>query len=362
MSRLLLVGAGHAHLGVLESFAQAPVPGLEICLVTPYPRQIYSGMLPGWIAGHYDLAQCAIDVVPLARRAQARCVFDRVVGLNLSKRQALTAHGKTLDFDWVCIDTGAVANDTLRTKPYSGMAIRPIEDFVGAWPQQALTMQSAVVTVVGGGAAGVELVLAMAWRFGPASSVKLRLVTGRRGALPLWSASMRRRVYRHLRRAQVDIVEADVAAIEDRSIMLDGDQVLHSDWTLLATGAAAAAWPAQSGLATDLQGFILTLSTLQSSSHPFVFAAGDCASMRLHPRARSGVYAVRAAPMLAHNFRCLAAGQPLREFVPQPRALYVLATGPRYAIASWGSLSAEGRWVWRWKNWIDQRFMARFRV
>ena len=57
MKRLVLVGPGHAHLHVLEALARAPLPEVETVLVSLGPRQLYSGMLPGWIAGDYALEQ-----------------------------------------------------------------------------------------------------------------------------------------------------------------------------------------------------------------------------------------------------------------------------------------------------------------
>ncbi len=91
-----------------------------------------------------------------------------------------------------------------------------------------------------------------------------------------------------------------------------------------------------------------------------VFAAGDCASIDAHPRPKSGVYAVRAGKPLAHNLRAALTGRPLAPFVPQPQAMYLLATGTRHGIAAWGGFSAEGAWVWRLKDHIDRRFMARY--
>ena len=99
---------------------------------------------------------------------------------------------------------------------------------------------------------------------------------------------------------------------------------------------------------------------LDCQQHSKCVAAGDCASMDAHPRPKSGVYAVRAGKPLARNLRRALAGAPLVRFVPQPQALYLLATGPRHAIAAWRGFSAEGNWVWHWKDHIDRRFMERY--
>jgi len=71
VKRILLIGAGHAHAVVLRSLAENPLYGARITLVAPYPRQIYSAMLPGVIAGHYAQREAIIDVARLAERAAA---------------------------------------------------------------------------------------------------------------------------------------------------------------------------------------------------------------------------------------------------------------------------------------------------
>jgi NADH dehydrogenase FAD-containing subunit len=131
---------------------------------------------------------------------------------------------------------------------------------------------------------------------------------------------------------------------------------------LLASGPAAPHWLQDSGLARDARGYLLVDPQLRSISHPDVFAAGDCALQAGSPRPRSGVYAVRAGPPLAHNLRASLAGGALLRHRPQRRALYLLSDGSGSAIGTWGPLAFEGRWVWRWKDRIDRGFVARFSV
>jgi selenide, water dikinase len=135
---------------------------------------------------------------------------------------------------------------------------------------------------------------------------------------------------------------------------------VKADAIVWATGASAPLWPGASGLATDARGFILVDDRLQSVSHPGIFAVGDIASVKDDPRPKSGVYAVRAGPVLHENLRNALLDVPLRGWQPQPRALALISTGDRYAVASRGSLALAGAWIWKWKDGIDRKFMRRY--
>jgi selenide,water dikinase len=135
--------------------------------------------------------------------------------------------------------------------------------------------------------------------------------------------------------------------------------------TIACTGSRAAAWLAASGLPSGDRGRVCTEPSLQVVGQPRLFASGDCAVIAADPRPPSGVWAVRAAPVLAANLQRALAGQPLQRWRPQRRALQLLGDGgvsgsPR-AIALWGPLAlGPSRWLWRWKDQIDRRFMTRF--
>ena len=77
MRRLVLLGGGHAHVHVLKAIGDALDPTVSVTLVTPVERQVYSGMLPGFLAGHYALEDCGIDLIPLAARARWWCAPRR---------------------------------------------------------------------------------------------------------------------------------------------------------------------------------------------------------------------------------------------------------------------------------------------
>lgn len=368
MKRLLLAGGGQAHVFVLRALAKQHPGQLEVTLVTPSERLLYSGMLPGWLAGHYRLADLMIPLAPLAQAAGARLLTGCIVALDLARKTATLDTGATIPFDVVSIATGATLDlDAIEGARTHSLPLRPLERFIAGY-EQILQRASAssrplTLTVVGGGAGGVELALAAAFRFNSiASDATVQLVTGGDSILPSHGTRARGLMRRALSNQHVRVIDAKASRIDADTITLDSGASIASDATLLVTGAAADPWFAAAGFATDKRGFIAVGPTLQSTSHHFVFAAGDAAAMMDSPRPKSGVYAVRAGPRLAQNILALLEQRPLTEFAPQKRALYLLATGPKHAVASWGPWAFDGDWVWRWKNRIDRGYIAKFKA
>ena len=227
-----------------------------------------------------------------------------------------------------------------------------------SWRRSACSTWSSI----GGGAAGFELALAVQHRFsrGGEERARVSLVTGGPKPLDGHAPGVIARAARALRQRRITVFEDSCTRIEAGRVHLANGARLACDAPLLATGASAPPWLRESGLQLDDGGFVATGPTLQSLSHPEVFAAGDVASRLDAPHAKSGVYAVRAAPALALNLRRFVAGGALEPHQPPQRTLYLLSCGERRAIASWGQWSAQGRWVWWWKDRIDRGFVAQY--
>lgn len=365
MKRLVLAGAGHAHLHVLRTLGAARWPGVEVVLVTPYPRQIYSGMVPGWIAGHYRLEDCVAPVLPLAAAAGVRVVQDAVCAVDAERGHVTLAKGGRIDFDVLSLDTGAgLAMDEGLSDHPGLLPVRPLESFVTRWERALATLlddAQARVAVIGGGAAGVELALAVAYRLRRETGAAVQRVTLACGGglLPGHAPGVFKRARAALARQGVELVEQRVRA-GTSALETEAGTPLAAAWVIAATGVGPPGWLAQSGLALAPDGFIAVGQEQQSVSHPNVFAAGDVASRIDAPHAKSGVYAVRAGPVLSGNLRRALEWRPIEAYRPQRRSLYLLATGPREAIVSWGPVAASGRLAWRWKDWIDRRFMRQY--
>ena len=367
MKHLLLLGAGHAHVQVLKRCAELVRHGAlppKITLVTPHPRQLYSGMVPGFVAGHYALEQCVIALEPLLAGTPVRWLQHSVSALDTNHNQVTLDDGTVLDFDWLSVNTGAV-QDRQRLEAQMpgvrehGLFVRPIEAFGALWPRVVELGQTRALrlALVGGGAAGIELAMAVRQRL-PGAAVTL--LTGGNALASNYPPALQARVLRALKDRQITVLTDAASGFAAGEVQLASGARLACDVPLIATGAQAPAWLQSSGLALDAQGFISVDACLRSTSHPHVFAAGDVSSRVDRPVARSGVYAVRAGAALTVNLGAALAGQALQPHQPPQHTLNLLSCGNQEAIASWGPLSAQGRWAWWLKDHIDRGFIRRY--
>lgn len=376
IKKLLLLGAGHAHVHVLARLAQHRPADLDVTVLTPYAFQSYSGMVPGFVAGLYSDADCQIPLAPLLKAAGARWITGRCIGIDAQSRQVLMAPASdpapvadNLDYDLLSIDTGAVMDRQRLEAVMPGasehaLMVRPIEIFVRLWPQVMEMAQKKAVSVamIGAGAAGIELVLAAHQRLtslrGPGS--RFTLITGGDDAAANYPPGVRERILRQLKARGITVLREACTGVHADHITLASGATLRCDVPIVAIGTHAPPWLRDSGLALSDSGHVLVNACQQSTSHPEVFAAGDVATRMDHPHPKSGVYAVRAGPALAANLMARHQGTPMKPYQPPRRTLNLLSCGTGHAIASWGPFHAEGAWAWRWKDHIDRAFMARY--
>jgi selenide,water dikinase len=331
-------------------------------------------MLPGTIAGLYDHDAAHIDTGPLSRFAQARLYHSEVVGLDLAGKRVICRDRPPVPYDILSINIGStpsarqipgVEEHAIPVKPIDGF----IDRFEAAHARVLKAQGRARIGVVGGGAGGVELLLSLHRRltrdvakagFDPAG-LAFTLITSSDELLPTFPARMRLRFAALLRERGMRLVtDGRASAVRADAVIVEGNGPIALDEVFWTTRAAPARWLAETGLVLDSEGFIRVTETLQSVSHPDVFAAGDIAAIEGHAPPKSGVYAVRAGPPLARNLRRMLEGRRLRSYKPQREALYLISTGERYALGARNGITFEGPWVWKLKDFIDRRFMAKF--
>lgn len=362
---LVLIGGGHTHAGLLRMLIMRPLAGVRVTVISRDVHTPYSGMLPGLIAGHYTPDDCHIDLRPLCQLAGARLIHADVQGLDLEQRRVLLPGRPSLRYDWLSINTGSRPElASIDGAEQFGIAVKPIDQFLATWAEWEANWTAQSLAIVGGGAASVEVTLALDYRLrqlpGLRECIDLNLVSAESRLLPNHNRWVSSHFHKQLQRRNIRVTLAsNVLGVDAGVLILNDGTRLPSDKVIWAIHAGSQPWYQASGLACDERGFIRVGATLQSSSHPEVFAVGDAASFE--PQlAKSGVYAVRQTHILAENLRRIANGRALKHYRPQRQALSLLIRGDRSAVASRGPLFAAGHWVWRWKDRIDQRFMARF--
>jgi selenide,water dikinase len=374
---LVLVGGGHAHIQVLKRWAMGPVPETRLTVVVDRPVAVYSGMVPGFVAGQYSRDDLEIDVRPLARRAGARCIVARATGLDPAGRRLALEGRPPIAYDTVSFDVGStVAGLDVPGVREHALPTRPIGDFVRRVDEAlALASERSAVRaiVVGAGAGGVEVAFALVARLGRARAggVQVTLLEAGPRALPGYPASAARRVEAAAAARGITVrCNARVECVDPDAVRLAGGEHLPADFVVWVAGAVALPLFTGSGLETDERGFLRVGPTLQCVGHDDVFAAGDCAAWAAEPAlAKAGVYAVRQGPVLADNLIARAGGlmagtrgERLRTYRPQRDFLSLLNLGDGSAVGTkWGA-TVEGRWVFALKDRIDRRFVRRFQV
>jgi selenide,water dikinase len=371
---VVLVGAGHSHVTVLRMFGMKPIPGVRLTLISREVHTPYSGMLPGLIAGHYGFDDAHIDTGPLARFAGARLYQDEAVDLDLAGRYVICRRRPPVPYDLLSLNIGSTPNTAdVPGASEHAIPVKPIDGFLRrfeALRARVLARKGrTAVALVGAGAGGVELLLAVEHRLRQAvaragfdaSGLSFVLVSDVPDILPSFPAAFRARFRAVLAARGIAVITgAPVTRVEAGRLMLAGYGPLAADEILWTTQAAPARWLAKAGLPLDARGFLRVDQTLRVVGRDDVFAAGDTIAFSGRELPKSGVYAVRAGPALAENIRRTLTGRSLRRFRPQREALYLISTGGRHAVGTRNGLVVEGDWVWRWKDWIDRRFMRKF--
>ena len=354
---LVLLGAGHAHAEVLRQAAMRPLPGVRVTLIAREAETPYSGMLPGLVRGEYRHEEAHLDCARLAAAAGARLILAAATGIDPVGRVVRFGVRPDLPFDLLSIDVGGEPQAGT-----GGIPVKPIGRFLARLAELESRIEAGGrIAVVGGGASGAELAIAVAIRLRGRAVVVL--VSAASEVLAGAPGLVRRAVARGLAAAGVAVVSGGRAVRhEGGRLYLDDGREIVADAALWATGVRGPRLLAESGLACDALGCVRVDAMLRSVSHDGVFAAGDCASVEGGGRPKAGVWAVRAGAPLAENLRRAAQGRALQSWRPQRDAVAILGLGAGRAVAWRGRLAVEGVWVAHWKAWIDRRWMAMYQA
>ena len=371
---LVLIGGGHSHVAVLKNFGMKPIPGVRLTLIARDVQTPYSGMLPGYVAGHYSFDEAHIDLRPLSRFASARLYHDTAIRIDTVNKKVICEGRPPVSYDLLSINIGS--RPEINSVPGAAeftTPVKPINRFVDKWHQllERVLQQPGPhrIAVVGSGAAGVEILLAIQFRLQTLlkqnqrqnEQLEFHLISKSAQIMPAFPVGVADRLERILKQRGVHAHrDAEAIRVFNLGLELSNGNKLELDEILWVTGASAPAWLRESGLAVDADGFIHANDYLQSTSHKDIFAAGDIVNVVDHPRQKAGVFAVRQGKPLAQNLRRALLNRPLKPFKPQKTLLALISSGDQYAIATKGNWHFEAALLWKWKDWIDRRWMLKY--
>lgn len=362
---LVLVGGGHAHAIVLRRWGMSPLPGARLTVINPGPTAPYTGMLPGFVAGHYHRDDIEIDLVRLARFAGARLVLGHADAIDRERHRINVAGRGEIAYDVASLDIG-ISSDLPNLPGFAehAVAAKPLDAYARAWSafraDVAASRKPPEIAVLGAGVGGVELALAMAHALRMDGHLPRLSAIDKARTLSGLRPRARRRLCAELEALGIALVEhSEAVSVARDSIVLADGREIPSAFTVSIAGARPQAWLADTGLALS-RGFVDVDARLRSSTDSAIYAVGDCAHFVASPRPKAGVFAVRAAPVLLDNLRAEISGErPRRIFRPQSDYLKLVSLGRKSALAEKWGFQLGGPWLWRWKDRIDRRFMDR---
>jgi selenide,water dikinase len=360
LKSVVLIGGGHSHALVLNALKAAPLQGASVTVINPGKTAPYSGMLPGFVAGHYTRQELDIDLAALCQKVGARLMDGKAIAMDPKRRVVMLDDGTQIAYDIVSVDVGITSRmNALMGFSEFGIPAKPLDDFSRQWEIFKKSAGAKHVAIIGGGIAGVELAMAMAFALREDQEDVSVTLLDRSKILSANSERTQRRMRRELSKSGVDVLEGvHVTEVTPDGLVLVDGASLKANFVVGAAGATPHPWVKETGLALH-NGFIEVNKSLETNVLG-VFAVGDCAHMTHDPRPKAGVYAVRQAPILLQNIRCTLAGTPLETYAPQPDYLKLVSLGARRAFGEKMGWAAAGHLVWRIKDHIDRRFMNQF--
>ncbi len=359
LPKVIFVGGGHAHVLALRRLCGRLPADVRPVLVSAQSQTPYSGMLPGYVSGVYKRHECFINLRRVAEKFDFDLIESPAVRVDADNHLLSLADGQKLYYDVLSLNLGGNISP-----PFTGEGmclVKPIDDFM-SWLESLDVGTPLDVVVVGAGAGGVEIALAIDSRRRAAGKKPHRISLVGYTFMANYPAAACHRLKAEMATRGIKIVDG-ACAVErlPGELLLDDNSRLAADKVVFATPVSAPDWLADSALALSKKGFVAVDPCLQSMSHAKVFASGDCADHVAGKQAKSGVLAVRQAPLLANNILAAVQNRPLQSWRAPQTTLSIIDTGKGNAVAAYGSITVCGRWVWYWKKHLDKKFMDKFK-
>ncbi len=368
--RLLLVGAGHAHMEVLRRLIQLPdAPSVDLCVVSQSDKHHYSGMVPGYLNGTYREDEISFHLPPIVALAGGEFIQKRACGIDPAKRVVRLDGDQEIGYDLVSFNLGSrTLGDTDPSVSQNAALVKPMTRAVDL-RQRIVRLANREGTqtrhgvVVGGGSAGVEVAYAMASVLdGAGRRRKISIVEGSDRILSGYSEGFRRHAKKLLEERGIELHKGKrVVEVHADGVELEDGSRIDSELTVWLTGPASSPVFRDSGLELDKRGFLLVDDSLRSVNDPRILGVGDCVTLARYPDTpKAGVYAVREAPILWESLLAAMERGVATRYRPQDGFLSILNTADGKALLRYKALVTHSRWAWWVKDKIDRNFMSKY--
>ncbi|KGP72349.1 FAD-dependent oxidoreductase [Pontibacillus yanchengensis] len=361
MKQLILVGAGHAHLHIIKQWIDHAIDEVELTLLSPNEYQYYSGMFSGYTEGLYNIEDIRINVESLAEQAGATFYKEAVMSVDGAQKILLTDKGKVLSYDAVSFDIGSLTAHTELpgVKEYA-KRIKPNYHF----PDMIKEMQeSSNPVIVGGGVAGTELALSLqAYRQKQNNQDPVTLISSSDYLLESQSQQASNKIEQIVRQREIFAhTGKKVREINSDHIITETNEKINYDDVMWLAGPKAPDLFRVSNLPIDQEGYLQVESTLQVKAYPSIFGAGDCVTLTNAPNLpKNGVFAIKQAPVLWDNLKGFLTESDGQHYKPQKHYLAIMSIGHKEGLFLYGSWAFKGKWAWKLKHYIDQKFIRSY--
>lgn len=359
MKNLVLVGAGHSHLVAINELAGSLPAGIKIILVSDVLKAPYSGMLPGFMAGHYQENQIVFDLEKMAKKIKIKLINAQVTSISTKSNRIMLSNGETIYYDCLSINTGILPHqiDCDQEGKEHLIYVKPLSQLIPKWKKFLEEKEHLRVAIIGAGSAGCEVATAISLR----RMGDVTLFTKNQDIVPELSKPTRNKVLAQLKKLNVKVqTNSKVESYKSGKIYLENGESFTANYVFVTTGAVPN--PIPGDLRTDEKGFLVTNDHLIVEGTKNVFAAGDCISFNKNPLPKAGVYAVRQGKILQKNIKAYFLSRPMVSYKPQNNFLKILLTGNKIALAARGNQSLLGNLSWVLKEFLDKRFMKKYQT
>ncbi|MED1865312.1 FAD-dependent oxidoreductase [Fictibacillus nanhaiensis] len=354
MTKLLLIGGGHAHLSILRSLLHEKMSDLEITLITSSKFQYYSGMFSGFTEGLYDEDEIRIDLESLCSRASVSFIEDTIISFDPMQKVLLGFSGEIYHFDVISFDIEPWVSSEL----ISTSELTPKHHFIEKIKK---LRSSEAPVIVGDSSRAVELALSVSsWRNTYNLSNSVTLISPS-SLLHSYGAKATKKIREIAHDHNLEFYENEqVNEAKDSYVTTKNGTKIKYSIILPITEPKASSLFKQALLPVDSDGFLLVEDTLQNDEYPYVFGAGNCVTISMYSElVKNDFHATKQGPILWRNIKRFLFGQSLESFKPYTSPFSIISTGKQQGLFIFRNVTLYGKWVWYMKNFNDQKFIKR---